>query len=663
MPLAISSFLVDGIIRTAFRNETGSSIPKGTLIAITGFSVSENRLTVVVADKDDSAKRPAVAVTEAAVANNTNFEGIILGVLTGLNTSSFSVNDQLVLGAAGAVSRPPPETDPFTGEIQLVGSVGRVDASNGSIDFKISGLLPMTAAHFFAAREISPTGNVSGGEVTRVSGLNVAVAAGSGFVNNGTDVFRVPFSAVSSLALTANATNFIFVDKNQVVQASTSPPALGNNIVLADAITNASSVLLLANHQVLLTERPAIFHDYAKDVVGNIVVSGVITAKDAIALRLEVEAGTFYTRDFKVTVPATDPITFTYWFRDGSGGFTQVTGQTLIDKDNFDDGSGTLAALVATEFKKDLLFVIFTASGAVEYHVFYGQEKFTSQSGAEGGNLPAADSDVIANGVQSGGIVIEGASATIASVVDVRPFIGQLGPGTTAVTDHGLLSGLGDAEDHLYAALLDGTRPYTGDQDLGGNAITNVGNVDGVDVSGHAARHLSGGADPIVRTKRFPIRRLTPQSSANAGNSFFNVIGLADYDSGHHEFVKDVDGKFFGIVEVPTNIAATPNAKIVLLIRANATSGVTRLQVGTKAVADGESTDPTLTDETAQNITVPGTARLRKDVTFTLTDAPAADDILIVEIFHNGDAAAGGAADTLAVNTELFDAYLEIDVT
>jgi hypothetical protein len=70
-----------------------------------------------------------------------------------------------------------------------------------------------------------------------------------------------------------------------------------------------------------------------------------------------------------------------------------------------------------------------------------------------------------------------------------------------------------------------------------------------------------------------------------------------------------------------------------------------------------------LTGETAQDITVPATARLRKDVTFpsagSLTETVAADDILIVEVFHEG----AHANDTLtAANLELYDAWLQIDV-
>lgn len=480
------------------RNETGAQLDKGDLVAAVGFSVGEDRILVDISDKDDPTKRPAIGILTENIADNSNSDLLLsVGSLTGIDTSMWSVNDQLVLGDDGALSRPPPEVDPFTGEVQLVGSVSRVHATLGSVFVTLgSGLQLATAAQFFATKEITPSGSISGGEVTRSTGLNVAVAAGTGYVNDGTDLFRVTWSAVANLLLTASTTNFIYVDENGVVQDSTSEPSNKSNILLAEAITDGASILLLSSHPTILEESPAQFHDYAKDVIGNIVVSGLMTAKDAIAYRLEVDAGVYYSHDFRSVVPATDPITFTYWYRDGGGGWTRVVAQTLIDEDNWDDGTGTLNSLVATEWKKDLLFVVYTASGVVEYHIFYGQEVFASQSEAESGNLPSAASDVITNGVRSGGIVIEGAAASIASVVDVRPFLGQLAPGTTAVTDHGLLSGLAD-DDHMQYILASGTRAMTGDLDMGAQAIINVGNVDGVDVSAHAARHQNAGADEI----------------------------------------------------------------------------------------------------------------------------------------------------------------------
>jgi hypothetical protein len=150
-----------------------------------------------------------------------------------------------------------------------------------------------------------------------------------------------------------------------------------------------------------------------------------------------------------------------------------------------------------------------------------------------------------------------------------------------------------------------------------------------------------------------PIDLTTPRTSSLGGNAGWRVLALSDYDAGHWAFVKDVEGKIYGSVPIPDDY--TSGGVIRLAIAANATSGATRLQVGTKAVADGESLNPTLTDETAQDITVPGTAYLRKDVTFTLTETLADKDLLLVEIFHDGD----HANDTLNADTLLFGAWLE----
>lgn len=558
------------------RNETGSIIAVGKLITVTGFSVAEGRPLVSLADKDDPTKRPAIAITTEAIANNGNSDlALAVGTATGIDTSSFSINDQLVLGNSGNFSRPPPDVDPFTGEIQLVGSTTRIDVSLGEVYVTLaSGLLPMTAAQFFATKEITPTGSVTGGNITRATGLNVDVAAGEGFVNDGTEVFRPIWSAVTNLLLTANDTNFIFVDKDGVVQASVSEPSLATNVLLGDAITDASSVILLANHAAIVGQRAARLHTYVEEVVGSVAVSGITTTKDAIALRLQVDAGTFYTHDFRVTVPATDPITFTYWFRDGSGGFTQVAGSTLIDKDNWDDGTGVLNSLVAGEWKKDLLFVVSTGIGLVEYHVFYGQEVFTSQSEAEAGNLPAAATDVVGNGVRSGGIVIEGASATIASVVDVRPFIGQLAPGTTAVSDHGLLSGLSD-DDHPIYLPTDGSRPMAGTLDMGANPISNVGLVDGVDVSAHASRHSNAGADEITVENLGTVSTdvsaaLRPNGSgglafSDIAHSDLTGVGVDDHHARDHAATHsnsgadEIEVEALGTAETDTSLALKPD--------------------------------------------------------------------------------------------------------
>jgi hypothetical protein len=68
-------------------------------------------------------------------------------------------------------------------------------------------------------------------------------------------------------------------------------------------------------------------------------------------------------------------------------------------------------------------------------------------------------------------------------------------PFGTAI-DHGSLLGLLD-DDHTQYLLVDGSRAMSGSLDMGANSITNVNLVDGVDVSDHNARHVSGGLDQI----------------------------------------------------------------------------------------------------------------------------------------------------------------------
>ncbi|HEY8836496.1 MAG TPA: hypothetical protein VIO16_02220 [Dehalococcoidia bacterium] len=167
----------------------------------------------------------------------------------------------------------------------------------------------------------------------------------------------------------------------------------------------------------------------------------------------------------------------------------------------------------------------------------------------------------------------------------------------------------------------------------------------------------------MATTIRVPISILAPAVSANGGNAFFSVAGLTAQDYGHWEFVKSVQGNLFGQVAVPHNLNATPNAKIILSFAANAATGNTVIQIGTARIPAGTSINPgSLTTETAQTITVPGTAYQRFDVTLpasaTLAVTPQADDILLVEIMHNG--AAGG--ETLAVNLLLLAAVLVVDL-
>jgi hypothetical protein len=91
------------------------------------------------------------------------------------------------------------------------------------------------------------------------------------------------------------------------------------------------------------------------------------------------------------------------------------------------------------------------------------------------------------------------------------------GGGGGGIADHGLLAGLG-GDDHVQYALADGTRAFTGDIDLGANDVTNVGDVDGVDVSAHAANAAAHHA----------VFTATEYAAARAYGSIYVTAGAAD---------------------------------------------------------------------------------------------------------------------------------------
>lgn len=165
----------------------------------------------------------------------------------------------------------------------------------------------------------------------------------------------------------------------------------------------------------------------------------------------------------------------------------------------------------------------------------------------------------------------------------------------------------------------------------------------------------------MSQTVRIPIDLRAPGSTINAGNAFWKVDGLTAHDFGSWQFLPDVDGSVFGVAHVPKNIAGAPTAKIVLILAANNAGGlITSMDVLTEAVAsDAESINPgSLTAVGVVDITMPSTVYLTKEQSFTLATQPSADDLLLIEIFHDGNK----TEDTLSVNTILVEAFLEIDI-
>lgn len=147
-----------------------------------------------------------------------------------------------------------------------------------------------------------------------------------------------------------------------------------------------------------------------------------------------------------------------------------------------------------------------------------------------------------------------------------------------------------------------------------------------------------------MATVQIPVLLTIPDSSGNA-----YAAALTGASTNIRElipaFTKDVDGDWWGMVRVPQDYSSA--ATIILSLAANATTGVTTVKVSTKPISNTASYDQALTAETQVDVTVPATAYVRKDQSFTLSTTPAAGDDLLVKVTHVGTA----TNDTLAVDT------------
>lgn len=123
-------------------------------------------------------------------------------------------------------------------------------------------------------------------------------------------------------------------------------------------------------------------------------------------------------------------------------------------------------------------------------------------------------------------------------------------------------------EDPTLYLLLDGTRAMTGDLDMGANAITNVGNVDGVDVSGHASRHTDG-SDDIQDATGLQKGLMTAAQGNKLGfiESNADVTDATNVDAAGAVMESDIDAKgdlFVGTADnAVTRVAVGSNTKIL----------------------------------------------------------------------------------------------------
>jgi hypothetical protein len=213
------------------RNVSGATIAAGQVVYISGSSASIARIELAQADSTMT-KLPALGITAAAIANNSN--GVIMtrGVLT-MDTSGWSAGDTLYLsattpGALTNVAPTHPNVEQAIGVVEFVNAstglvmmslapinLHRIDGTNmpsfaiGDATGTTKSLLFKKASSVIGTLQWNPSASRTitlpdvTGTVLLDTGVVPAASGGTG-VNNGSNNLTVPATGTAALLATAN---------------------------------------------------------------------------------------------------------------------------------------------------------------------------------------------------------------------------------------------------------------------------------------------------------------------------------------------------------------------------------------------------------------------------------------------------------------------------
>jgi hypothetical protein len=488
-------------------NYVGANAGNGILIR-TGASVNlgsskiQNMATAI--NVENSGTGSHVDISGAITASNTNDLIVAQPTATGTITGVFE-RAKTTISSDGVV-------------VQLQDPTEVGTTLNGNL---FIGKTIATSANVTELINNGTMGVINGGGLSDGSGLDVDVAAGFGYLvsseytgdtDDGHKIVRHEWIA-TTISLTANTTNYIYVNAVGVVVSSSSRVSNTANIILGRVVTAASALEFIDQSRISADHYGNYSSEYNREVMGVQYVSGSTVSNNA-SRELAVTAGVFYYNGTRFAPSgATSPASF-FQYNHSSGSFT-FSAQTVVNNTQYDDGTD-LTALTSSYYVKHLLYVV--GDGAAErYMLVIGQEEFSTLLEAQSGNLPNPPTYFDEGVSRLDSFIMQEGVTTIVETVDERPRLSGAAGASAAVTDHGALTGLGD-DDHMQYLLVSGTRAMTGNLDMNSGNINNAGTINGLDITAHAARHGANSADPLS----------TAAPTTDIGGGTSNAVGVAD---------------------------------------------------------------------------------------------------------------------------------------
>ena len=342
-------------------------------------------------------------------------------------------------------------------------------------------------------------GVYTGGTLSATGGLNISVAAGTGYITSGTPsdpLVYVTWDSPLTTAIPANSDRYVSVIVGGVLQLTAAAPNTYTAILIGRVKTDATTVLFVENISAEALHSSTLFDQTFREAFGTVVAAGLIVGAGTSNYQVNMTSGNYYYSTHKFSPAGGTDLTFTEFFRVATvwTNGSPTSSLSAANARRYDDGSD-LVALVATQYAKHVLYVV-NDSVDETYLFIYGQETFATQNDAENGALPLPPSFMSEAFVPVGAFIVSDTSTNWIVVQDVRPTLAFRSAGVTATADHGSLAGLLD-DDHPQYLLINGSRAMSATLDMDSNNIVNAGTINGVTITSLSARLQPGGSDPL----------------------------------------------------------------------------------------------------------------------------------------------------------------------
>ena len=323
-------------------------------------------------------------------------------------------------------------------------------------------------------------GWISGGGITDDADGTITVAAGTGLIratdSSTAELLFTDWSAEAgvNVALVDGDTSWVYVEYNsgtpQTIASTTQPTDLNTNFIVGVVAREGTTLHINTEDRYTVGNHASNMITRLQETLSWAQVSGGIISETG-TLNIAFTAGDFWRGLTEFTTSAFDSSgadTFTYFHRDGSGGFTSQTGTSAIDELSYDSGSATTTL---SNNKYGVHWVYLEVDDDVD--VLYGQGDYTLAQ-AEDAQAPASvPARINTHGFIAGKIIVKKSDTTFTQIESAfqTTFQGSL------AQDHGGLAGLSDDDHPQY--LLD--TDNLSDLNSTSTAIGNLGLTIGAD--------------------------------------------------------------------------------------------------------------------------------------------------------------------------------------